>query len=227
MQQVIEVRQRADMKVHAISQGQISADLMVKALDGLCVGLVLTDAPGRVLWFNRAAGAAFGLDDPQSMGVLFQKAIRDPEMAAFWLDALERDETLMAHVSVRWPCAAELKVNCTRSLDADGRVIARAVMFCDVTRERAVQMELSQEVATRLMEMASDRDGESQALPELTSQELRVLRLVGQGLSNDAIADELCVAPSTIRSHLKQLYRKLDLHSRAEAVRYAVQHHLG
>ncbi|MCA9257202.1 MAG: PAS domain-containing protein [Phycisphaerales bacterium] len=215
------------MKNNPIEQGRIAPELFVQALDGLCVGLVLTDAPGRVLWFNRAAGAAFGLKDPDAVGVLFQKAIHDPEMAAFWVDALERNETMMAHVSLRWPCAAELKVNCTRSLDDEGNVIARAVMFCDVTRERAVQMELSQEVATRLMEMAADRDGAGQPLPDLTSQELRVLRLVGQGLSNDAIADELCVAPSTIRSHLKQLYKKLDLHSRAEAVRYAVQHHLG
>ncbi|MCB9852484.1 MAG: PAS domain-containing protein [Phycisphaerales bacterium] len=214
------------MKANLQDNNKIDANLMVQALDGLCVGLVLMDAPGRVLWFNRAAGAAFGLSDPQSIGTPLQKAIRDPEMAAFWVDALERDETIMAGVSMRWPHPAELKVNCTRSLDEDGNVIARAVMFCDVTRERAVQMELTQEVAARLMDMAADHDGNSQPLPDLTSQELRVLRLVGQGLSNDAIADELSIAPSTIRSHLKQLYRKLNLHTRAEAVRYAVQNHL-
>lgn len=215
------------MKATLSEHNSIEPGLLLRAIDGLCVGLVLMDAPGRVLWFNRAAGAALGLADPDSLGVPFQKAIRDPEMAAFWADALERDQTMMAGVSVRWPHPSELKVNYTRSLDAEGNVIARAVMFCDVTRERAVQMELTQEVATRLMEMASDREGSGQPLPHLTSQELRVLRLVGQGLSNEAIADELSVAPSTIRSHLKQLYRKLHLHSRSEAVRFAVQNHLG
>lgn len=206
---------------------KIDPSLLINALDGLCVGLVLLDAAGRLIWFNRAADVTLGLGDSEALGTSFEKMLRDPELAGFWIDAMERDETVMSELSVRWPQPAELKVNYTRSLDADGNVIARALMFCDVTGERAVQMELTQELASRLLNMAADRDGDGQPLPDLTSQELRVLRLVGQGLSNETIAEELSIAPSTLRSHLKHLYRKLNLHSRAEAVRYAVQNHLG
>ena len=45
-------------------------------------------------------------------------------------------------------------------------------------------------------------------------------------MSNDDIAEKVHVAPSTVRSHLKSLYRKLGLNSRTEAVSYAVRNHL-
>ena len=56
-------------------------------------------------------------------------------------------------------------------------------------------------------------------LPEpLSVREMEVLRMLPTHLSTTEIADELCVAPSTIRSHIKSIYSKLDVHSRTEAV---------
>ncbi len=52
----------------------------------------------------------------------------------------------------------------------------------------------------------------------LSERELDVLRLLATGLSNPEIADELYVAVSTIRSHCKSIYGKLDVHSRWDAV---------
>lgn len=57
--------------------------------------------------------------------------------------------------------------------------------------------------------------GEADALSE---RELDVLRLIAAGLSTQAIAQQLVVAPSTIQTHLKHLYSKLDVHSRTQAV---------
>lgn len=57
------------------------------------------------------------------------------------------------------------------------------------------------------------------ALPEpLTERELEVLRLVAEGFSNREIAERLVIAPSTVKTHLKNLYGKLDVHSRTQAV---------
>jgi len=53
----------------------------------------------------------------------------------------------------------------------------------------------------------------------LSERELDVLRLLAAGMSNPEIADELIVAVSTIRSHCKSIYGKLDVHSRWDAVR--------
>lgn len=59
------------------------------------------------------------------------------------------------------------------------------------------------------------------ALTHLTSRELAVLKLVAEGLSNDHIAQHLVVEPRTIRYHLSNIFRKLDVHSRREAMAIA------
>ena len=51
----------------------------------------------------------------------------------------------------------------------------------------------------------------------LSPQERRVLRLLAEGLSNPEIAQELVVSTNTIKTHVKSIYRKLNVTSRAEA----------
>ncbi|MCX4745386.1 response regulator transcription factor [Kitasatospora sp. NBC_01287] len=55
-------------------------------------------------------------------------------------------------------------------------------------------------------------------LDPLTSRELDVLRLVGQGLSNPEIAGRLVVSVATVKTHLNRIMAKLSLSSRAQAV---------
>jgi DNA-binding NarL/FixJ family response regulator len=57
----------------------------------------------------------------------------------------------------------------------------------------------------------------------LTARELEVLRLLAEGLSNKAIAGVLGVSPRTINFHLDNLYAKLGVASRTEAVIYALR----
>ena len=62
----------------------------------------------------------------------------------------------------------------------------------------------------------------SQPLIEaLSEREMEVLRLLATGLSNPEIAQELYVAVSTVRSHCKSIYGKLDVHRRWDAVQRA------
>jgi LuxR family maltose regulon positive regulatory protein len=56
------------------------------------------------------------------------------------------------------------------------------------------------------------------SIDPLTERELDVLRLLAEGLSNKEMADRLVVAPSTVKQHLKNIYGKLDVHSRTQAV---------
>lgn len=60
-----------------------------------------------------------------------------------------------------------------------------------------------------------------EALGELTSRELEVLRLVAQGLSDPEIAERLVVSPHTVHRHVANVRSKLRLPSRAAAVAYA------
>ena len=60
----------------------------------------------------------------------------------------------------------------------------------------------------------------------LTKREREVLSLMVTGLNNTEIAAELIVSPSTIKSHVSHILRKLDVASRTEAVALAVRHRL-
>jgi len=52
----------------------------------------------------------------------------------------------------------------------------------------------------------------------LTDRELQVLRLLTTRLSSTEIADQLFLSPNTVRSHIKNIYSKLDVHSRQGAL---------
>jgi len=52
----------------------------------------------------------------------------------------------------------------------------------------------------------------------LSERELEVLRMIAEGLSNQEIAGRLVVAPSTVKTHINNLYNKLGVNSRAQAV---------
>jgi DNA-binding NarL/FixJ family response regulator len=62
--------------------------------------------------------------------------------------------------------------------------------------------------------------------PRLTDRELEVLRLVGQGLSNREVGKVLFISENTVKNHVRNMLEKLQLHSRIEAVMYAVRERL-
>ncbi len=64
-----------------------------------------------------------------------------------------------------------------------------------------------------------DRAGPS---TRLTSREEEVVRLVGRGLSNKAIAQELGISPRTVEGHLNHVFEKLGISSRTELVHVAL-----
>jgi non-specific serine/threonine protein kinase len=60
----------------------------------------------------------------------------------------------------------------------------------------------------------------------LTAREIEVLRLVTQGLTTPQIAEELIISPRTADAHLRSIYSKLEVTSRAAATRSAIEHQL-
>lgn len=62
------------------------------------------------------------------------------------------------------------------------------------------------------------------ALPQLTKRQQDILRLLQQGLDNNAIAHEIKISVKTVENHLTRLYRQLNVQSRLEAVNFSRQH---
>ena len=93
---------------------------------------------------------------------------------------------------------------------ADGEVLIDPVML-----SRALQ------------HVAKDREEQRQAgqlLGQLTERELEVLRLLAQGIRNDGIAERLFISQQTVQTHVRNILAKLRVHSKLEAVVFAVRH---
>jgi two-component system response regulator NreC len=58
---------------------------------------------------------------------------------------------------------------------------------------------------------------------EITDREQEILTHLAEGVTNDAIAKALFISPKTVARHRENIMRKLNLHSRAELVRYAIR----
>ena len=57
----------------------------------------------------------------------------------------------------------------------------------------------------------------------LTPTEARVAELVADGLTNPQIGERMFISRATVKTHLAHIFRKLDLHSRAELIAQAVE----
>ncbi|HLO16054.1 MAG TPA: response regulator transcription factor [Anaerolineales bacterium] len=67
------------------------------------------------------------------------------------------------------------------------------------------------------------RAGSEQTTSDLTDREQEVLTYLAEGASNEEIATSLVISPKTVARHRENIMRKLNLHSRAELVRYAIR----
>jgi DNA-binding NarL/FixJ family response regulator len=78
----------------------------------------------------------------------------------------------------------------------------------------------SASVAQRLMQYFSipHTSGPEQAFPQLSDREREVLELIGQGLSNSAIAQRLVLSPKTVRNHVSRVFTKLQVADRGQAI---------
>jgi DNA-binding NarL/FixJ family response regulator len=72
-------------------------------------------------------------------------------------------------------------------------------------------------------EQAHTSDEETPTSP-LSTREAEILVLVAEGLTNPQIAEKLYLSPRTVGQHLRSIYRKLGVSSRAAATTYAVEH---
>jgi DNA-binding NarL/FixJ family response regulator len=88
---------------------------------------------------------------------------------------------------------------------------------------------ISPSMAVKLIDefkQMSKPDRESVPGLRLTERELEVLRLVAKGMNNREISKELFISENTVKNHVRNILEKLQLHSRMEAVMYAVREKL-
>ncbi len=89
---------------------------------------------------------------------------------------------------------------------------------------------ISPSMAVKLLQEFKDlsaaRHEDATTAPRLTDRELEVLKLVARGMNNRDIAATLFISENTVKNHVRNILEKLQLHSRMEAVMYAVREKL-
>ncbi len=93
-------------------------------------------------------------------------------------------------------------------------------LFRDITATKELLTLVHKRLSATL-----DEDGRS-AGSSLTRRELELLRLMAAGANTRVAAEKLRVSPATIRNHAQNMFTKLNVHSRLEAVAYALKHGL-
>ncbi|MET7912011.1 response regulator transcription factor [Streptomyces avermitilis] len=93
------------------------------------------------------------------------------------------------------------------------------------------QTQISPSMASKLLTEFQSMHGQTDTrqlapTPELTGRELDVLKLVATGMNNRDIAKELFISENTVKNHVRNILEKLQLHSRMEAVVYAMRKNL-
>ncbi len=71
--------------------------------------------------------------------------------------------------------------------------------------------------------LSQDRPEQKANIDGLTDREHEVLTYLAEGANNEKIASELIISPKTVERHRENIMRKLNMHSRAELVRYAIR----
>jgi LuxR family transcriptional regulator, maltose regulon positive regulatory protein len=134
----------------------------------------------------------------------------------------------LAHAAYRQSHQAATALHAALALGARERY-TRTFLDLGPPLERLLRMipvpaELSTYVAHLLAAFAADTADAPATL--LTPRELEILRLLALGYSNQAMADRLVISPATLKRHVSNLYLKLAVHSRTQALARAAELHL-
>jgi DNA-binding NarL/FixJ family response regulator len=78
-------------------------------------------------------------------------------------------------------------------------------------------------VANRVLDMLSGTTTPKEFYDGLTAREVEILKLIAAGRANKQIAHRLAISEKTVRNHVSNLYEKLKIYDRTQAVLYAIR----
>ena len=83
---------------------------------------------------------------------------------------------------------------------------------------------MAQDIAQKMLTTFEGiRNEDAEITPHLTERELEVIKALAQGMSNKQIAQSLHISEKTVRNHASNIYKKLHIYDRTQAVIYAVR----
>ena len=158
----------------------------------------------------------FALPDGTGAEVTRAVKARWPKTPVIMLTAHDDDETVLESIQagadgfLSKTASTDEVIGAVRSAHAGETLLPPAVIAKIAMRVR----------------MARETGSEGIKYEPLTARELEVLRLLSAGRTTPEICDELAIAPNTLRTHVQNITAKLHVHSKLEAVVFALRHGL-
>ena len=210
------------IRVLLVDDHQLLTDALSRMLareDGIrVVGVAATVEEARQHARERLDVVLMDYRLPDGTGADATRAIkaRWPSARIVMLTAVNDDETVLESIQA----GADGYLTKDRAVeDVVGAV--RAAHAGETLLPRSVILGIAQRVAA-----ARDRGTERRQVDPLTPRELEVLRALTEGLSTPEICERLFIAPNTLRTHVQNIMGKLRVHSKLEAVAFALRHRL-
>lgn len=214
--------QRRPIRVLLVDDHQLLTQSLAKVLalepDMSVIGVAGSVADAKAMARERLDVVLMDYRLPDGTGAEATRAIkaRWPSARVVMLTALNDDETILESIQagadgyLTKDRAVEDVVSAVRSANAGETLLPRSVI-----------VGIAQRVAA-----ARDRAQDRRQIEPLTPRELDVLRALTEGLSTPEICDRLFIAPNTLRTHVQNIMGKLRVHSKLEAVAFALRNRL-
>ena len=202
---------------HQLLTGSLS-QVLASEPDISVVGVAGTVADARAMARDRLDVVLMDYRLPDGTGAEATRAIkaRWPGARVVMLTGLADDETVLESIQA----GADGYLTKDRALEEVVSAV-RSALAGETLLPRSVIMGIAQRVAA-----ARDQKTDRQHVEPLTPRELEVLRALTEGLSTPEICERLFIAPNTLRTHVQNIMGKLHVHSKLEAVAFALRHRL-
>jgi DNA-binding CsgD family transcriptional regulator len=185
----------------------------------------------QVVSFQEASLREFPTDDPDTTALYFEaywqcpachapELARGPGVAARWLDFYSEREFRSLRLAEYFRHAGGVWHDLVITLPSSRGLTRMVALLRDrddgpfTERDRLVLTLLRPHLAQLRDRVAAGR----RTVPALTPRQLELLRRVSRGDTNRRIARDLAVSEGTVRKHLENIYARLDVHSRTEAL---------
>ncbi len=151
------------------------------------------------------------LPDGSGIDVCREVRSKDPGIAALILTSYDDDEALFSAIMA----------------GAAGYILKQVGgndFMETVRRVAAGQSMLDPAVTAQVLERVRNGPKADPALEQLTDQELRILDLIGQGMTNRQMAEAMFLAEKTVKNYVSSMLAKLGLESRTQAAIFSLRH---
>jgi PAS domain S-box-containing protein len=217
---------------------------LVRAFDHTADGALITDTDQKVIYWNPAAARMLGFAPDHAVGQPCYEVLQgchDADRAICRKHCRVRTKAMAGEAVTDYDLCVHTQSGNARWINMSTLVFASGDqagnlllvhLFRDATEAAQnkgfVQYVL--DVVNRLrnrVPLPTTRSAPApRPLGELTGREREVLDLLAEGLGTGEIAEALSISPSTVRNHIRNILSKFHVHSRLEAVLYALEHGL-